>query len=124
MENLFKTKICLFLILGLFLSCSSGEDLKISVTDSDDTFEFFAKFNERKTRQIKRFVHTQIAPAGSVTGDYVHIEELILDDHTKIELEESPGKILIRLDKEQNSEASYHRIKSMCEKLKKVIEGK
>lgn len=124
MKNLLKTKICLFLILGLFLSCSSGNDLKISVTDSDDTFEFFAKYNERKTKKIKRFVNAQMAPAGSVTGDYVHIKELILEDNTQIELEESPGKILIKLDKDRNSDASYHRIKSMCEKLKKVIEGK
>jgi hypothetical protein len=109
------------LFLSVLLACSGEGNRKISVTDSDDTYEFFAKFDRHQTRRVQDFINTKIAPGSSITGDHVDISTT-LDDKTRFKLEASPGRIRIKLDKEDNSAASYHRIKTMCEGIKKVIE--
>jgi hypothetical protein len=47
--------------------------------------------------------------------------KLALDDHTTFYIKKYPGFIEIKLDKNENSEEAYHRIKAMCEGIKKVI---
>lgn len=107
-------------LLGALLACSDGHDTNISVTDSDDTYEFSAKFDKHKTKRVQDFINAKMAPATSATGNHVDITTK-LADNTQFKLEESPGKVRIEFDKEANSEASYHRVKYMCEGIKKVI---
>ena len=38
--------------LLLMVSCSGGENVKISETDSDDEYEFFAKYDKAKTKRV------------------------------------------------------------------------
>ena len=111
------------LFLTVFLSCSGGEDLKISVTDSDNEYEFFAKYDEAKTKRVQDFINAKMAPGTNVEGDDVDISTK-LDDNTQFELEEYTGKVRIKLDKDANSEASYHRVKAMCEGVKRIIQEK
>ena len=47
------------------------------------------------------------------------VEETILADD--IYIKKYPGRIEIKLDKDENSYEAYHRIKSMCEGMKKVL---
>ena len=119
----------LFLIItGVFLagicfSCFDSEDIKISVTDSDDTYEFYAKFDKSKSREIQNFINRKIAPNRIIKDKNLDITTT-LNDNTQFELKESPGKIRIKLDKEDNSVASYIRIKKMCEGIKGIISEK
>ena len=116
-------KYLVIFALSSFLACSNGNDLTISVTDSDDEYEFYAKFDEQKTQRVQDFINTKIAPGSSITGDHVDITTT-LDDKTQFKLEEYPGKVRIKLDKDENSTASYQRVKAICEGLKQVIEAK
>lgn len=120
MKRLLLSAIAGVFLLSALLACSDDHNMSISVTDSDDTYEFVAKFDKHKTKQIQDFINAKMAPSMSATGNHVDITTK-LDDNTQFELEESPGKVLIKLDKEANSEASYHRVKTMCEGIKKVI---
>jgi hypothetical protein len=110
------------LFISVLLACSNGDNLKISVTDSDDTYEFLAKFEEKKTKRVQDFINSQVAPS-SFSGDHVDITTT-LDDKTKFKLEERAGRVRIELDKEANSDASYHRIQTMCEGIKKILDEK
>lgn len=109
-----------FLLLIALGACSDGHDEKISVTDSDDTYEFYAKYDKKKSQRVQDYINAKMAPGGKVTGDNVDITAT-LDDQTRFELEEYPGKVRIKLDKEDNTEASFRRIKAMCEGIKEVI---
>ncbi|MVM31467.1 hypothetical protein GO755_15585 [Spirosoma sp. HMF4905] len=120
MKYILRLSGLLFIIA--LLACCDGDDRKISVTDSDDTYEFFAKFDKHETERVQNFINTQVAPS-SFSGDHVDVTTT-LDDHTKFKLEESPGKVRIELDKGDNSDASYRRIKSMCEGIKKILTKK
>ncbi|GAB3998959.1 hypothetical protein GCM10028807_47850 [Spirosoma daeguense] len=111
------------LLASAMLACSDGHNLKIAVTDSDDTYEFYAKYDEKKSQHVQDFINEKMAPSGNVKGDNIDITTT-LDDDTRFELEEYPGKVRIKLDKEDNSEASYQRVKAMCEGVKRVIGDK
>jgi len=106
--------------MGTLLSCGEPNDVRISVLDSDDKYEFFAKFDVKKTRDIQNFINSQIAPRKFAVGQDVAVTTT-LSDNTEFELMESKGKVRIRLDKEKNSVASYKRIKKICEGIKKEI---
>ncbi|GAB4056090.1 hypothetical protein [Spirosoma litoris] len=114
------SRISGLLFISALLTCCEGNEHKISVKDSDDTYEFFAKFDKSKTQQVQDFINAEVAPTSSFSGDNVDITTT-LDDHTKFKLEESPGRVRIELDKGDNSEASYRRIKKMCEGIKKEL---
>ena len=118
-----KTTACGLLLLCTLLACSGGDNIKISVTDSDDAYEFFANYDKEKTQRVQDFINDKMAPGSKVTGDHVDITTT-LDDHTSFRLEEYPGKVRIKLDKEDNSEASYRRIKAMGEGIRRIIGGK
>jgi hypothetical protein len=114
--------ILLALILGnCFFSCSSSGDLRISVKDSDEEYQFSAHFDEHKTSKVKRVIDQSIAPALiSSQEDEVGVTT-ILENKTRFDLQYDPGDVLIKLNKNENSKASYIRIKKMCEQIKKVI---
>lgn len=109
--------------IGTLSACSGNGDMSISVTDSDDEYEFVAKYDKAKTQRVQDFINVKMAPATSVKGDHIDITTK-LNDNTEFELEEYEGKVRIKLDKGANSEASYHRVKAMCEGVKQIIQGK
>ncbi|GAB4043639.1 hypothetical protein [Spirosoma jeollabukense] len=114
------SSISVLLLISALLACSDGNNRKISVTDSPNTYEFLAKFEKEKTKRVQDFINTQVAPS-SFSGDHVDITTT-LDDKTRFKLEERAGRIRIELDKEANSDASYQRIKTMCEGIEKVLD--
>ena len=120
MKNKILTFIAGVVLTSFSISCTNEGDVKISVTDSDDTYEFYAKYDKKKTRRVQDFINSKVAPSSYSTDDEMEIT-VTLDDKTEFELVEAPGKVRIKLDKEDNSNASYHRIKEMCEGIKKVI---
>ena len=119
MKQLSRLFLSAIFLISSLTACFDGHDTKISVTDSDDTYEFYAKLEKHKTERVQKYINAQMVST-NVTGDDIDITT-ILDDKTQFKLEESPGKVRIKLDKEANSEASYHRVKAMCEGIKKVI---
>ncbi|WP_221391715.1 hypothetical protein [Dyadobacter sp. NIV53] len=123
MKRLLFSTITAVFLLSVCLSCFDSEDTKISVTDSDDTYEFYAKFDKSKMGEIQNFINRKIAPSSIVTDKNMDITTT-LNDNTQFQLKESPGKIRIILDKEDNSVASYIRIKKMCEGIKGIISEK
>ena len=120
MKNKFLTLFAAALLIVSSFSCGDKDDVQISVTDSDNTYEFYAKYDKKKTRRIQDYINSQVAPSSYSTDDEMDIT-VTLDDKTEFQLAESKGKVRIKLDKDDNSNASYHRIKAMCEGIKKVI---
>ena len=47
--------------------------------------------------------------------------KLALDDRTTFYIKKYPGFLKIKLDKNENSEEAYRRMKAMCEGIKKIL---
>ena len=106
-------------VAAMFVSCNNG-DLSVKVKDADDYYRFTATFDEDKSPQVSEFLNGEIAPTRIVSDTDFKVTT-VLNDQTKFTLESSPGEIMIYLDKEENSRASYHRVKNLCEGIKDII---
>ncbi|MDR3697969.1 hypothetical protein [Mucilaginibacter sp.] len=116
------------LALSVFLVWSKFEDfnhnISITVSEEKDSYEFLANYDRSNTGRIEAYINTEISPdrLGNSENDFVDATTS-LPDHTRFYIKESPGRLKIRLDKTQNSTASYLRIKKMCEGVKRLLAG-
>jgi hypothetical protein len=74
---------------------------------------------------VEGYINKCISPdqMGSSVNDYIDANTT-LNDNTMFYIKESPGKLKIKLDKTENSTASYYRIKKMCDGVTSLIAGK
>ena len=104
------------------ISCMHNGNIHISYSEAGHYYSMKANFSKSKTRNVEEYMDEKIG-AGSNTS-FVNTRfdgQLTLDDHTTFYIKKHPGLIEIRLDKNENSDEAYLRIKSMCEGIKKVL---
>ncbi len=113
-----------FFFICLFSSCfhynNHGDNVSISIQESDDEYRLKASFNERDTREIQNFIRDFTEQKEIFNSQNEHIE-LTLDDDTKFSIRSHRGQLNIKFDKEENSSASYERIKDMYEGVKELL---
>lgn len=106
-------------VFAMLMSCNNG-DVNIAVKDEDDSYRFRAHFNDNLSPQVSEFLNDHISPI-RIDPEQESKVITVLPDHTKLTVESSPGELMIYLDKDENSRASYHRVKNLCEGVKDVI---
>ena len=120
------------LSICLFASCSRhhryrihDNNLDLTVSEFGYVYRLKANYNEDKTAAVQRYINQSIEPNGlfSSSEDYFDINTE-LKDHTRFSIKSSPGKLEIKLNKQENSYASYKRIKKMCEGVAGVLKEK
>ncbi len=80
-----------------------------------------ADFSKRKNKAVDGYLEDQLGHQTRFSFSKKYKSSITLDDQTKFYLNREPGHIFIRLDKEENSAASYRKIKSVCEGMKKLL---
>jgi hypothetical protein len=81
-----------------------------------------AHFNKSKTRDVEKYMDDCIGKRSSMSFVNTRIDgQIALEDHTTFYIRKYPGLIEIKLDKNENSDEAYQRIKLMCEGMKEVI---
>lgn len=111
--------ICQIALFGMLAACNNG-DVNIAVKDEDDSFRFRADYDENLSPRVSEFLNDHISPI-RIDPERDSKIVTVLPDQTKLTVESSPGELMIYLDKEENSRASYHRVKNLCEGVKDVI---
>ena len=106
-----------------FMSCRDhNRDLSITYHDADEHYSMHAHFSKRKIREVERYLDRALGDATQMSFVNSRINgKIALDDHTIFYIKKYPGHIKIRLNKYENSEAAYERIREMCEAMKEVI---
>jgi hypothetical protein len=67
-------------------------------------------------------MNERLSPDGFFSPESDYYDKTVsLKDGTNFYIKSSPGKLKILLDKRENSEASYLRIKHICQRLKDVL---
>ena len=80
-----------------------------------------AKFNPDRTAAVERWLDKELA-SGDVSFAHTQIDgDITLDDKSVFYIKKSPGFLNIKLDKEKNSDAAYHKIRSVCEGINEVV---
>ena len=107
-----------------FMSCRRHHDSDVSITyyDGDRSYSMNAQFSKRKIRQVERYMDRMLGDATEMSFVNTRINgRIALDDHTIFYIKKYPGQIKIKLNKYENSEDAYERIREMCEGIKDVI---
>ena len=105
------------------ISCMHNDrDINITLNESGHYYSMKAYFGKNKTTDVERYMDSRIGRRSNMSFVNSQIDgKLALDDHTTFYIKKSPGLLKIKLDKTENSEEAYERIRSMCEGIKKVL---
>lgn len=80
-----------------------------------------ASYNKRKTHAVEVYLDEHLLNERVSIIDN-RDEEIVLDDETRFSLRSQPGRISIKIDKTENPEASYEKIRVVCEDLKEILD--
>ena len=117
LQALFYALVCITAV-----SCMHHGNIDITYSESDKYYSMDAYFNKNQTREVDEYLDRRIGRKSNMSFDNSRIDATItLDDHTSFYLKKFPGVLKIKLDKDRNSNESYHEIKSMCIGIKKVL---
>jgi hypothetical protein len=106
------------------ISCMHHDNgnINISYNESGHFYSMKAHFDKSKTRDVEKYMDDWIGKRSSMSFVNTRIDgQIALEDHTTFYIRKYPGLIEIKLDKNENSDEAYQRIKSMCEGMKEVI---
>jgi hypothetical protein len=83
-----------------------------------------AHFSKSKTREVEEYMDRRIGKKSNMSFINSRMDGTIaLDDHTTFYIKKSLGMLKIKLDKQENSEEAFHRVKYMCEGIKSVVQN-
>jgi len=104
------------------LSCHHHRNVTISYNDGDGYYTMDAYFNNRKTREVERYMDRMLGDVSNMSFVNSRINgRIALEDHTIFYIKKLPGHLKIRLNKYENSEEAYERVREMCEGIEDVI---
>ncbi|MEO6328684.1 MAG: hypothetical protein ABIO55_07125 [Ginsengibacter sp.] len=99
-----------------------NDNTSLNFKDSDHYYSMNAHFSKNKTKAVEEYMDRRIGKRSNMSFVNSKIDGTIaLKDHTTFYIKKYPGRIQIKLDKDENSYEAYYRIKAMCEGLKNVL---
>jgi uncharacterized protein YxeA len=120
-------KIILVLLIGVMLmigfgvfvayKIASNSDIAISVNDTDDQYQVEASYGRNQSRKVLSYIDAQL----SRSKQFRHARmdgDVELDDHTKLYIRTKPGRLVIKVNKNDNDSASIERIRNLTEGIK------
>jgi hypothetical protein len=123
-------KVFIVVAAGIFLanilsSCFNyhDNDVSISIQEDEEEYKLSAHFEDRKTKAVQNFIKEYTASTinfKSSNNNYLDAT-VTLDDNTRFYIKSKEGLLKIKFDKEENSEASYEKVKEMCEGVKDLL---
>jgi hypothetical protein len=97
-------------------------ETSFTVKESHHSYYLETNFNEDLTHDVERYLNDKIGQSDpSILIDGSGDRRITLSDHSSFHLVTEPGYVELKLDKDQNSKASYNRIRSIGQGLKAVV---
>jgi hypothetical protein len=99
-----------------------GDDNNISirVKETEDIYQLNANYRRNQTARLHRYMDARLHTNHLFKNSRMDAT-VTLDDKTSFYVRSSPGRLLIKLDKNVNDEASYIRIKELAEDIKQTL---
>ena len=113
---------CALSLCVIIISCGfPGGSISIKHSEYSHYYEMTAKFNPDKTAAVERWLDQELS-AGDMSFANTEIDgNITLDDKSVFYIKKSPGFLNIKLDKEKNSDATYKKLRSVCEGINDVV---
>lgn len=120
--NIFSV-VFILVIMTALPSCVHfhDDDVSVSISEDEDEFEMDADYRKNQSNKVQVYLNDHLLN-GRVKVKRGHINrEITLDDNTSFYVNADPGRLYIKIDKDENSAASLERIKLVCEDLKIIL---
>jgi len=95
-------------------------NISIRVRETDDIYQLNASYRRNQTARLQRYMDARLHTNHLFKNSRMDAT-VTLDDKTSFYVRSSPGRLLIKLDKNANDEASYIRIKELAEDIKHTL---
>ncbi len=119
-------KIILFIVLCLLVftgfityimyKFEYSNNISINVSDSDDTYRISAKYSPRQSARIQRFLCDELH--SEVFKERRAINYLVLGERNRVYIKTSPGRVYLKVDKNENDEETIVKMKEIAEGIK------
>lgn len=124
MKKIVPTPALFLLIVFVLMACHhrNRHGLELSVSESGSTYKLQAYYNRNKTGEVQRYINRQIQPNTlfSSIDDYFDAHTQ-LSDRTKFYIKSSPGRLVISINKRENSPGSFEKIKRICGGVVEIV---
>ena len=81
-----------------------------------------ASYEKKKAHRVQQFLNRCLEHNNYTSFGNTRVDATItLDDRTTFYMRSFPGKLKIKLDKTENSEESYYKMKDICEDIKNIL---
>ncbi|MGV3594891.1 MAG: hypothetical protein ACO1NK_06565 [Sediminibacterium sp.] len=124
MKMKYVVAICLFIML--LSGCIRYETdrvrhgrVSITVKESDHQLRVDAKFKRSQTDQVARIIKEELDRNAS--DENIHATTFTIRDDDKLFVRLRKGRLKIRLDKDENDEVTYNRVKRLADQIKIVM---
>lgn len=120
----FFMTFCLVIIMvgfSYFTRKTDSDNLKITVSESEEWYKITADYPEKKTSKVQRCLDEYLEPSDMSFVNARIDGDIALENKVNFYINTSPGTLKIKLDKRKNSTASYRRMKKLSEGLKEVL---
>jgi hypothetical protein len=118
-------KITLLLLISILVltSCyNNKKNISVSIKENEDKLVMNAVYRTSRTQRVENYIQSRMQPTTSFDNtDNSSNTTLIEDGNAKFYVQSSRGNLHIKLNKNENSEQSYYRVREMCEEIKEII---
>lgn len=114
-----------FIFINTANAQSTESKSSVSITDSDHKYEFSASYNSELDKQVQGYMNDQIGNENNFSFKNTRVDAtMTLDNKITFYIKNSPGKLILKLDKRKNSTELYNQFKKMCEGIRDLIQKK
>ena len=93
-----------------------SDNVAIRVNESTDSYQIYASYNRSKARRLQNYLDAKLNTHHMFNSPID--ASFTLNDRTHIYVRNIPGRLIIRLNKNENNAESYYRIKRLGEEIK------
>jgi hypothetical protein len=100
----------------------NDDDVSIHVREDDDDFRMRARFDEGLSNKVEAIINAHLKDHHShALMSRFTDREMILEDGSRFYVKAGPGRLRIRIDKDENSDESCESLREMCEEIKAAL---
>ncbi|MBK6544463.1 MAG: hypothetical protein WAR77_04935 [Saprospiraceae bacterium] len=101
---------------------NTPDKISISESESDETYEITASYGLEKIQQVHNFLNESFAPTPvfNSVNDYFE-KTFTFENKMRLYIKTNPGKLLLILNKQENSEESLEWMKNLYTGLEETL---
>jgi hypothetical protein len=92
-------------------------DISINVNDTEEQYQVDASYGRDQSRKVLSYIDAQLSKSKQFRHSRMD-GDIELDDHTKLYIKARPGRLIIKVNKNDNDSASIARIRELTEGIK------